>query len=111
MIVDTPDGWAAFEVKLTGDQDVIDRAAKSLLDFAADVDASKHGSPSALVVVTATGGGGKRTDGVHVVPIFGTRAVAVDAWPTACKNSGGSAELTTFLTTTVTTMGYVNHVA
>ncbi|MGA9359685.1 MAG: DUF4143 domain-containing protein [Mycobacterium sp.] len=68
-IVDTPDGWAAFEVKLTGDQDVIDRAAKGLLDFAADVDASKHGSPSALVVVTATGGGGKRTDGVHVVPI------------------------------------------
>ncbi len=68
-IVDTPDGWAAFEVKLTGDSDVIDRAAKDLLDFAADVDASKHGRPSALVVVTATGGGGKRTDGVHVVPI------------------------------------------
>jgi hypothetical protein len=68
-IVDTPDGWAAFEVKLTGDQKVIDRAAKGLLDFAAVVDASKHGSPSALVVVTATGGGGKRTDGVHVVPI------------------------------------------
>ncbi len=68
-IVDTPDGWAAFEVKLTGDQDVIDRAAKGLLDFAADVDTSKHGSPSALVVMTATGGGGKRADGVHVVPI------------------------------------------
>ena len=44
-IVDTPDGWAAFEVKLTGDQNVIDRAAKGLLDFAVDVDASKHGSP------------------------------------------------------------------
>jgi uncharacterized protein len=68
-IVDTPDGWAAFEVKLTGDQNVIDRAAKCLLDFAADVDSSKHGSPSALVVVTATGGGGKRSDGVHLVPI------------------------------------------
>jgi len=68
-IVDTPDGWAAFEVKLTGDQHVIDRAAKGLLDFATAVDASKHGSPSALVVVTAIGGGGKRTDGVHVVPI------------------------------------------
>ena len=68
-IVDTPEGWAAFEVKLTGDQDVIDSAAKSLLYFAAEVDASKHGSPSALVVVTAIGGGGKRTDGVHVVPI------------------------------------------
>jgi uncharacterized protein len=56
-------------VKPMGDQNVIDRAAKGLLDFAAEVDASKHGSPSALVVVTATGGGGKRTDEVHVVPI------------------------------------------
>lgn len=68
-IVDTPDGWAAFEVKLTGDQGVIDRAAAGLVDFAAAVDASKHGDPSALVVVTATGGGAKRADGVHVVPI------------------------------------------
>lgn len=68
-IVETPDGWAAFEVKLTGDQTVIDRAATSLLDFAADVDTAKHGDAAALVVVTATGGGGKRADGVHVVPI------------------------------------------
>jgi predicted AAA+ superfamily ATPase len=68
-IVDTPDGWAAFEVKLTGAQDVIDRAAKNLLGFAAGVDSSKQGNPSALVVVTATGGGGKRADGIHVVPI------------------------------------------
>jgi uncharacterized protein len=68
-VIETPDSWAAFEVKLTGDQAVIDRAATSLLDFAANVDTSKHGDPSALVVVTATGGGGKRADGVHVVPI------------------------------------------
>ncbi|MGV9798769.1 ATP-binding protein [Mycobacterium sp. NPDC003449] len=68
-IVDTPEGWAAFEVKLTGDQDVIDRAAQGLVNFPAEVDTSKHGDPSALVVVTATGGGGKRADGVHVVPI------------------------------------------
>jgi hypothetical protein len=68
-VIETPDGWAAFEVKLTGDQTVIDRAATSLLDFAANVDTAKHGDPSALVVVTATGGGGKRADGVHVVPI------------------------------------------
>ncbi|MEZ5133298.1 MAG: DUF4143 domain-containing protein [Mycobacterium sp.] len=68
-IIDTPDGWAAFEVKLTGDQNVIDTAAKGLLNFAANVDTSKHGRPAALAVVTATGGGGKRTDGVHVVPI------------------------------------------
>lgn len=62
-IIETPDGWAAFEVKLTGDQGIIDRAAKGLLDFAANVDASGHGRPAALVVGTATGGGGKRTDG------------------------------------------------
>lgn len=68
-IIETPDGWAAFEIKLTGDQNIIDRAAASLVDFAANVDTTKHGGPSALVVVTATGGGGKRADGVHVVPI------------------------------------------
>ena len=48
---------------------IIDTAAKGLLNFAANVDTSKHGRPAALAVVTATGGGGKRTDGVHVVPI------------------------------------------
>lgn len=68
-IVETPNGWAAFEVKLTGDQAVIDGAARGLLDFAAEIDIDRHGHPAALVVVTATGGGGKRTDGVHVVPI------------------------------------------
>lgn len=54
---------------MTGDQNVIDDAARSLLDFAAEIDAGRHGGPTALVVITATGGGGKRTDGVHVVPI------------------------------------------
>ena len=68
-IVETPDSWGAFEIKLTGDQGIIDAAAKGLLDFAAAVDTSKHGDPAALVVVTATGGGGKRADGVHVVPV------------------------------------------
>lgn len=68
-IVETPDSWAAFEIKLTGDQSVIDTAAKGLVDFAADVDTSRHGAPAALVVLTATGGGGRRADGVHVVPI------------------------------------------
>ena len=48
---------------------MIDRAADGLLSFAAEVDQSKRGAPAALVVVTATGGGGKRADGVHVVPI------------------------------------------
>jgi predicted AAA+ superfamily ATPase len=69
IIVEAPAGWAAFEVKLTGDQAVIDGAARNLLDFAAEIDTDRHGRPAALVVLTATGGGGKRTDGVHVVPI------------------------------------------
>ena len=68
-IVETPSGWAAFEVKLTGDQSVIDAAASGLTQFASEIDQDRHGAPSALVVVTAVGGGGKRADGVHVVPI------------------------------------------
>lgn len=68
-IVETPNAWAAFEVKLTGDQRVIDAAAQGLLDFASEIDTSRHGDPAALVVVTARGGGGRRPDGVHVVPI------------------------------------------
>ncbi len=68
-IVETPNAWAAFEVKLTGDQAVIDEAAQGLLNLAADIDTSRHGEPASLVVITATGGGGKRAGGVHVVPI------------------------------------------
>lgn len=68
-IVQTPTSWAAFEIKLTGDQTVIDNAAQGLLAFASEIDQTRHGAPAALVVITATGGGGKRPDGVHVVPI------------------------------------------
>jgi predicted AAA+ superfamily ATPase len=68
-IVETTTGWAAFEVKLTGNQSIIDDAANGLIDFAAEIDHRRHGAPSALVVITASGGGGKRPDGVHVVPI------------------------------------------
>lgn len=68
-VVDTPEGWAAFEVKLTGDLGVVDEAAKKLLEFSDDVDQTRHGAPRALVVITATGGAGRRADGVHVVPI------------------------------------------
>lgn len=68
-IVETQNAWAAIEVKLTGDQGVIDRAAQSLLDFSSEIETDRHGDPAALIVVTATGGGGKRADGVHVVPI------------------------------------------
>lgn len=68
-ILETPEGWSAFEVKLTGDKRVIDAAAKQLLELAENVDRKRHGSPAALTVITAMGGGGQRPDGVHVVPI------------------------------------------
>lgn len=68
-VIETPSGWAAVEIKLTGSPAVIDEAARGLLDFAAEIDHTRHGEPAALIVVTAAGGGGRRPDGVHVVPI------------------------------------------
>ena len=67
-IVNTHDNtWGAFEIKL--DPDAVDEAAASLLRFAANVDTSRHGEPSCLGVITSTGAGGRREDGVHVIPI------------------------------------------
>lgn len=59
--------WAAFEIKLNPRH--VDQAATSLLRFAAKVDKGRHGEPAALGVITSTGAGGLRTDGVHVIPI------------------------------------------
>ena len=59
--------WAAFEIKLN--PDAVDKAAKSLLDFKANVDTSRHGEPTCLGVITSTGAGGLRDDAVHVIPI------------------------------------------
>lgn len=62
-----PNRWAAFEVKLS--PDAVDQAAAALLHFKASVDTSRHGEPSCLGVITSTGVGGLRDDGVHVIPI------------------------------------------
>jgi predicted AAA+ superfamily ATPase len=59
--------WAAFEVKLNPRH--VDEAATALLRFAANVDKERHNEPAALGVITSTGAGGLRPDGVHVVPI------------------------------------------
>lgn len=59
--------WAAFEVKL-GAQ-AVDSGARSLLEFASKVDTSKVGAPVALGVITSTGFGYRRPDGVQVIPI------------------------------------------
>lgn len=62
-----PNKWGAFEVKLS--PDAVDDAAASLLRFKKNVDTSRHGEPACLGVITSTGAGGLREDGVHVIPI------------------------------------------
>lgn len=67
-IITLPGGqWAAVEIKMS--QRDVDSAAAGLLNFAQRIDTSKHGDPSALLVVTATGSAGRRSDGVSVTPI------------------------------------------
>lgn len=66
-IIELPDGeWAAFEIKLGAAPDVVDRAAASLLKLRERVAGRP---PKALVVVTGTGFGFPRPDGVLQVPI------------------------------------------
>jgi len=62
-----PNKWGAFEIKLN--PDAVDKAAASLRRFAANVDTSRHGKPACLGVITSAGAGGRRADGVHVIPI------------------------------------------
>lgn len=62
-----PTRWGAFEVKL--DPAAVDEAAAALLRFRSKVDTSRHGEPACLGVITSTGAGGQRDDGVHVIPI------------------------------------------
>jgi predicted AAA+ superfamily ATPase len=59
--------WAAFEIKLNPRD--VDAAAAALLRFAANVDTARHKEPACLGVITSTGAGGRREDGVHVIPI------------------------------------------
>ena len=67
-IVEAADGrWAAFEIKL-GPR-LVDEAAANLLKFADRVDTDRSGKASALGVITGTGYGFMREDGVGVIPI------------------------------------------
>lgn len=59
--------WAAFEIKLNPRH--VDAGAASLLKFARNVDTDRHKKPACLGVITSTGAGGRRPDGVHVIPI------------------------------------------
>jgi len=68
-ILDCGDGrWGAVEVKLGGEA-AIEQAAATLHKFARQVDVSRSGSPAFLAVVTASGYGYRREDGVQVIPI------------------------------------------
>lgn len=67
-IVEQADGrWAAFEVKLGGA--LIDEGAENLLRFADRVDTDRCGAPAVLGVITASGVGFQRPDGVLIIPI------------------------------------------
>jgi predicted AAA+ superfamily ATPase len=67
-IVETAGGrWAAFEIKLGAGR--IDEAAANLLRFADRVDPKRSGKPATLAVITGTGYGYVRDDGVCVVPV------------------------------------------
>lgn len=66
-IIELPDGrWAAFEVKLGFGE--VDTAAAHLLRVRDRVDPQATGEPVALAVITATGFGYVREDGVAVIP-------------------------------------------
>lgn len=67
VVTGASSGWGAFEVKLS--PYAVDEAAASLLRFKATVDTARHGDPSCLGVITSSGVGGLRKDGVHVIPI------------------------------------------
>ena len=69
IIIESGDGeWIAVEVKL-GASAAIDHAADALLKLRERVDTAVLGRPSNLVVVTASGYGYRRPDGVLVAPV------------------------------------------
>lgn len=68
IIIQTTGGtWGAFEVKLGPSQ--VDAAAATLLKFAQKIDTTRSGAPAVLGVITSSGYGYTRSDGVVVIPI------------------------------------------
>lgn len=68
-IIERADGsWIAVEVKLGGEP-AVEKAAASLLKLRRTVDTAAAGEPCNLIVVTSTGYGYRRPDGVLVIPL------------------------------------------
>lgn len=68
-IIQLPDGrWAGFEVKLGASEETVDGAARTLLNFAANVTGSRAEGP-VLTVITGAGPSYRRADGVNVVAL------------------------------------------
>lgn len=59
--------WGAFEIKL-GDG-LVDEGAATLHRFVASVDTARCGDPAVLGVITGTGYGYRRPDGISVIPV------------------------------------------
>ena len=67
-IVETADGrWGAFEIKLGGR--LVEEGASNLTTFVNRVDTAKPGKPAIVGVITGTGYGYVRPDGIAVIPI------------------------------------------
>jgi predicted AAA+ superfamily ATPase len=67
-VIQLADGrWAAFEIKLGAG--LVDEGAESLLRFRDAVDTRKSGEPAVLGVISGTGFGYVRPDGVAVIPV------------------------------------------
>ena len=67
-IVTLADGrWGAFEIKLGAG--LIEDGAAGLHRFTASIDTTKSGEPAVLGVITGTGYGYRRPDGICVIPI------------------------------------------
>lgn len=67
-IVETGDGrWGAFEIKLGGK--LVEDGASNLRTFIDRVDTAKSGAPAIAAVITGTGYGYVREDGIAVLPI------------------------------------------
>ena len=70
-IVAYTDGWVACEVKLGAGG--VESAAASLRTAVSKIDTQTVGEPDALVVITGTGPGYRRPDGIYVAPVAALR--------------------------------------